>query len=85
MHGLLGCRPVLAVVRRFKLWSCHLPLLACLQDYLSRYKELLSVWVVSLVNAALCDYHIRNCPPSPQLTEVCNKVHGRGSLRACRR
>lgn len=30
--------------------------------------------VISLVNAALCDYHVRNCPPSPQLTSVCNKA-----------
>jgi hypothetical protein len=32
------------------------------------------VSVITTVNAALCDYHVRNCDPSPQLTEVCNKV-----------
>lgn len=46
----------------------------CLQDFLKRYQDLISVSVVALVNAALCDYHVRNCPPSPQLTSVCNKA-----------
>eukprot|EP00775_Hariotina_reticulata_P011815 gene11815-11959_t len=27
------------------------------KDFLTHYKDLLSVWVISLVNAALCDYH----------------------------
>jgi hypothetical protein len=35
---------------------------------------MIAVSVITTVNAALCDYHVRNCDPSPQLTEVCNKV-----------
>jgi hypothetical protein len=49
-----------------------LPLL--LQDYLSQYRDLLGISVISVVNAAICDYHVRNCPPSPQLTQVCDEV-----------
>jgi hypothetical protein len=44
------------------------------QDYLSHYKDLLAISVISTVNAAMCDYHVRNCPPSPQLTQVCDEV-----------
>ena len=45
-----------------------------LQDFLSHYKDLLAISVISVVNAGMCDYHVRNCPPSPQLTEVCDEV-----------
>lgn len=44
------------------------------KDYLSWYKDMIAVSVITTVNAALCDYHVRNCDPSPQLTEVCNKA-----------
>jgi hypothetical protein len=45
-----------------------------LQDFLSWYKDMIAVSVITTVNAALCDYHVRHCDPSPQLTVVCNKV-----------
>eukprot|EP00879_Flechtneria_rotunda_P011174 GHRR01011672.1.p1 GENE.GHRR01011672.1~~GHRR01011672.1.p1 ORF type:complete len:475 (+),score=141.48 GHRR01011672.1:1450-2874(+) len=44
------------------------------KDFLARYRDLLSVSVITIVNAALCDYHVRNCPPSAQLAEVCNQA-----------
>jgi hypothetical protein len=47
---------------------------AGVQDYLSHYKDLLAISVISTVNAAMCDYHVRTCPPSPQLTQVCDEV-----------
>jgi hypothetical protein len=54
-----------------------------LQDYLSWYKDMIAVSVITTVNAALCDYHVRNCDPSPQLTEVCNKVGNGSSSSTC--
>eukprot|EP00878_Enallax_costatus_P023272 GHUV01024743.1.p1 GENE.GHUV01024743.1~~GHUV01024743.1.p1 ORF type:complete len:564 (+),score=175.47 GHUV01024743.1:251-1942(+) len=43
-------------------------------DYINRYKDLIAVSVISTVNAALCDYHVRNCAPAAQLTKVCNEA-----------
>lgn len=45
-----------------------------LQEFLDRYKDILATSVIALVNAALCDYHVRSCPPSPQLTSVCSQA-----------
>ena len=44
------------------------------QDYLQEYRDLVAAFTMASVNAAICDYHLRNCPPSQQLTDVCNKV-----------
>lgn len=49
------------------------------QDYLTHYRDLLAISVISVVNAAMCDYHVRNCPPSPQLTQVCDEVSSSSS------
>jgi len=46
------------------------------------YKDLLAIYVIAVVNAGMCDYHVRNCPPSPQLTEVCDEVGTRTRLFA---
>lgn len=50
------------------------------KDYLEEYKDLVAIQALSLINAAICDYHVRNCPASQQLTEVCGKV-GAGGRR----
>ena len=36
-----------------------------------RYRDLISIQVVHTINAALCEYHLRHCPPSEQLLAVC--------------
>lgn len=59
-------------------WWC-LCCIVGLQDYLSHYKDLLAISVISTVNAAMCDYHVRTCPPSPQLTQVCDEVSSSSS------
>lgn len=41
------------------------------KDYLAEYRDLLAIWTMAAVNAALCDYHSRNCPRSAQLEAVC--------------
>jgi hypothetical protein len=28
--------------------------------------------VVHTINAALCEFHLKNCPPSPQLADQCS-------------
>eukprot|EP00775_Hariotina_reticulata_P010387 gene10387-10545_t len=37
-----------------------------------RYRDLLAISVVHTINAALCEFHLKNCPPSQQLAEECN-------------
>jgi hypothetical protein len=44
------------------------------QDYLEEFRDLISVQTMALINAAICDYHLRHCPPSEQLSDVCGKV-----------
>lgn len=39
-----------------------------------RYRDLIAISVVHTLNAALCEFHIANCPPSEQLTRECDKV-----------
>jgi hypothetical protein len=40
----------------------------------NRYTNLLATLAVATINAGLCDYHIRHCPPSEELTRVCDEV-----------
>jgi hypothetical protein len=40
------------------------------------YKDLIAIQTIALVNAGLCDYHVRHCPPSKQLKQVCEEVRG---------
>lgn len=35
---------------------------------------MVAVSVVHTLNAALCEFHMANCPPSDQLTRECDKV-----------
>jgi hypothetical protein len=44
------------------------------QDYLTYYRDLIAIQAIALVNAGMCDYHVRVCPPSQQLKEVCEEV-----------
>ncbi|GBF96079.1 peptidyl serine alpha-galactosyltransferase [Raphidocelis subcapitata] len=44
------------------------------KDYLTEYRDLLAVHTMALINAAVCDYHRRNCPAGEQLEEVCGKA-----------
>jgi hypothetical protein len=39
-----------------------------------RHRDLISISVVHTLNAALCEFHLQNCPPSQQLRDVCNKA-----------
>ncbi len=38
------------------------------------YRDLLSLETVTTLNAAFCDFHLRHCPPSQQLLDVCTMV-----------
>jgi hypothetical protein len=38
------------------------------------YRDVLSFETVATMNAGFCDLHVRRCPPSKQLLEVCTKV-----------
>jgi hypothetical protein len=38
------------------------------------YRDLISVETVAMLNAAFCDYHLRHCPPSQQMLDVCSEV-----------
>jgi len=35
------------------------------------YRDLLSLETITTLNAAFCDFHLRHCPPSQQLLDVC--------------
>jgi hypothetical protein len=39
-----------------------------------RHRDLISISVVHTLNAALCEFHLKNCPPSQQLRDACDKV-----------
>lgn len=39
-----------------------------------RHRDLIAISVVHTLNAALCEFHMANCPPSEQLTSECSKV-----------
>lgn len=56
-----------------------------MQDYLTHYRDLLAISVIAIVNAGMCDYHVRNCPPSPQLTKVCDEVSSSSTTSRTRR
>lgn len=47
------------------------PSLAAQLSRAERYRDLLSIEVVHTLNAATCEYHLRNCPPSEQLVRLC--------------
>lgn len=53
--------------------GCALPR-AAVQPPAERYKELLSLSVIVNINAALCERHLANCPPSEELSRECGKV-----------
>ena len=38
------------------------------------YSKVIIVETVATMNAAFCDFHLRNCPPSQQLLDECQKV-----------
>lgn len=40
-------------------------------DFIERYTLLLSIEVIATINAALCGFHIKHCPSSDQLTNLC--------------
>ena len=48
----------------------------CLQEFggARYYHDLLSIETVATLNAAFCDYHLKHCPPSQQLHDVCKTV-----------
>lgn len=39
-----------------------------------RHRDLIAISVVHTLNAALCEFHKQNCPPSEQLRTECEKV-----------
>lgn len=41
-----------------------------------RYRDLIAISVVHTLNAALCEYHLKHCPPSDQLRRECDKARG---------
>lgn len=50
------------------------PFLPQKQDFISIYRDLISIETVAMLNAAFCDYHIKHCPASEQLVTVCREV-----------
>ena len=52
----------------------HLVPAAPPQDFLQYYKGLISAEVVITLDAALCELHLKRCPHTEQLLEVCAKV-----------
>jgi hypothetical protein len=41
------------------------------KPYLDRYRDLLSIFTVAQINAALCEFHAATCPYSKQLEAIC--------------
>jgi hypothetical protein len=41
---------------------------------MDRHRDLIAASTIHTLNAALCDYHKRECPPSEQLGQVCDQV-----------
>lgn len=41
---------------------------------MDRHRDLIAVSVVHTLNAALCEFHLKNCPPSEQLATECAKA-----------
>ena len=40
----------------------------------AHYRDLLAIETVATLNAGFCDYHIKHCPPSQQLLDLCKTV-----------
>ena len=51
-----------------------------LQPAAERYTQLLSLSTITTINAALCERHLVNCPPSEELQQQCSRV---GALLGC--
>lgn len=69
---------VMPIIRRCSCSCCSL--LVAQDDQVSYYRDLLSIETVSQLNAGFCDYHLRHCPPSQQMLDVCTEV---GQPSAC--
>jgi hypothetical protein len=41
------------------------------RSYIARYRDLLSIFTVAQINAAICEFHSATCPWSAQLEAVC--------------
>ena len=41
---------------------------------IEHYRDLIAASTIHTLNAALCEYHRRECPPSDQLGQVCSQV-----------
>lgn len=54
--------------------SLLLPPRLRLQPPADRYTQLLSLSTITTINAALCERHLVNCPPSEELQQQCDKV-----------
>lgn len=39
-----------------------------------RYRDLIAISVVHMLNAALCEFHTKHCPPSEQLRVECGRA-----------
>lgn len=44
------------------------------QAEVERHRDLIAISVVHTLNAALCEFHLKNCPQSEQLTRECAKA-----------
>ncbi len=44
------------------------------EHFTEYYRDVLAIETAATINAALCDFHIRNCPPSEQLLKECKMV-----------
>lgn len=42
------------------------------KDWIQWYTDLVAIQVVATMNSAMCDFHRLHCPPSEQLTSVCD-------------
>lgn len=46
-------------------------------NFLQYYRDLLAIETVATINAALCDFHVRHCPPHKQILDECTIVRQR--------
>jgi hypothetical protein len=51
-----------------------------LQDLVNRYRDLVAIQTMAIVNAGLCEYHTKNCPETKQLRTACDKVRGTNGI-----
>jgi uncharacterized membrane protein YgcG len=72
-----GSNQACAWSRRPQHWagrSTTLPAAPCQATRVEHYTDLISIEVVHTINAALCEQHLKRCPPSEELVAACGRA-----------